>query len=67
MNFMKDIRTTITTTEQINRIIDKYEAEQEEADDTEDLYGDAPTDEEWNDWFMNQSLLRQSAESASCS
>lgn len=41
MNFMKDIRTTITTTEQINRIIDKYEAEQEEADDTEDLYGDA--------------------------
>lgn len=51
MNFMKDIRTTITTTEQINRIIDKYEAEQEEADDTEDLYGDVPTDEEWNDWF----------------
>lgn len=35
MNFMKDIRTTITTTEQINRIIDKYEAEQEEADDQE--------------------------------
>ncbi len=46
MNFMKDIRTTITTTKQINMIIDKYEA-----DDTEDLYGDAPTDEEWNDWF----------------
>ena len=51
MNFMKDIRTTITTTQQINRIIDKYEAEQEEEDDTEDLYGDAPTGEEWNNWF----------------
>ena len=51
MNFMQDIRTTITTTQQLNMIIDKYEAEQEKADDTEDLYGDAPTDEEWNDWF----------------